>query len=111
MTRNKKRRQHHDNRPESRGAEAATVAWMMSVLTTLICGAIAAAVLSVVGDGAGSEQVRLFGRLLHFGASVSAVVSLLLLAVVLKVRPESPPPAVTWFAVAIALLAIGTAFL
>lgn len=111
MGRNVNRRQHHDKGSESRGAEVATVAWMMSVLTTLLCGGTAAVVLLATLYRAPSEQAQLFGRLLHFGAFVSAIVSLVLLAVVLKVRSASPPPAVTWFAVAIALLAIGTAFL
>jgi outer membrane biogenesis lipoprotein LolB len=48
---------------------------------------------------------------LHFGAFVAAVVSLILLACVLKFRRQPPPQSVTWFAVIAALLAIGTTFL
>ncbi len=94
---------------ETRGAEAVTVVWMMSVTTTLLCGLAAAVVLLAAGDQPGGDRPRLFGRLLHFSAFVSAVVSLVLLAVVLKFRQQPPPPVITWSAVAIALLAIGTA--
>jgi hypothetical protein len=109
LARKENRRQSHQPPGESRGAEMATVAWMMSVLTTLVCGSVAAAVLLVAGQRVGTEHAQLFGRLLHFAAFVAAVVSLVLLAVVLKVRRQAPPAAVTWFAVGIALLAIGTA--
>ncbi len=97
--------------PESRGAEAITVIWMMSVMTTVLCGLVAAAVLLAAADQPGADRPRLFGRLLHFSAFVSATVSLVLLAVVLKFRAQPPPPAVTWFAVIVALLVIGAAFL
>jgi hypothetical protein len=106
-----KRRRHREQPTESRGVEAVTVLWMMSVMTTVVCGGVAALVLAVVGDRAGADYPRLFGRLLHFAAFVSATVSLVLLGVVLKVRSEPPPAAVTWFSVVVALLAIGMAFL
>lgn len=84
--------------------------WMMSVMTTVVCG-VAALVLLTAGNRAGTDYPQLFGRVLHFSAFVSAVVSLVLLGVVLKVRSEPPPTAVTWFAVVVALLTIGAAFL
>jgi hypothetical protein len=108
---NKHRRRHRDEPTESRGAEVATVAWMMSVMTTLVCGGVAAAVLLGAGNRAGTERAQLLGRLLHFGAFVTAIVSLVLLAVVLKTRKEPPPLAITWGSLAIALLTIGAAFL
>ena len=105
-------RQRRRHRPaESRGVEAVTVFWMMSIMTTVVCGGVAALVSLAVGDRPGAEYPRLFARLLHFSAIVSAAVSLVLLGVVLKVRSEPPPPAVTWFAVVVALLVIGAAFL
>jgi hypothetical protein len=109
--RNKHRRHDRQVPTESRGAEVATVAWMVSVITTLVCLGVAAVVLLAAGDRAGAERAQLFGRLLHFGAFVTAIVSLVLLGVVFKTRNAPPPPAVTWFSVGIALLAIGAAFL
>jgi hypothetical protein len=109
-----KHRQHRARgarKIESRGAEVVTVVWMMSVMTTVVCGAMAALVLLVVSDRAGAEYPRLFGRLLHFSAFVSAIVSLVLLGVVLKVRDEPPPVVISWFSAIVALLVIGGAFL
>jgi hypothetical protein len=94
---------------ESRVSEGLTVVWMMSVMTTLLCG-LAAAIVLLAARGE-ANRVQLFGRLLHFSAFVSAILSLLLLAAVLKFREQPPPPAITWSAVAIALAAIGTALL
>jgi hypothetical protein len=104
----------HDRPPrreptESRASEAVTVAWMMAVVTTVVCGVVALAVWAVARPE--HEQAILFSRLLHFGAFVSGVLSLVLLGVVLKVRPAAPPPAITWFSVAAALAAIGAALL
>jgi hypothetical protein len=104
-------RQRRERKAETRGVEAVTVIWMMSVITTVVCGGVAALVLLTTSDRAGAEYPKLFGRLLHFSAFVSAVVSLVLLGVVLKVRSEPPPPAISWFAAVVALLVIGTAFL
>lgn len=111
--RRNRRRQIDDERRavETRGAEAVTVIWMMSVTTTLLCGLAAAVVLLAAGDHPDAERPRLLGRLLHFSALVSAVLSLVLLAAVFKFRTQRPPPAITWSAVAIALLTIGAAFL
>lgn len=86
-----------------------TVVWMMSVVTTVLCGGVAAVVLLIVRPETDSPQ--LFGRLLHFGAFVSAILSLVLLGIVLKVREEPPPPAVSWFAAIAAVVVIATAFL
>lgn len=80
-------------------------------MTTLVCGVVAAMVLLAAGNRAGAEGARLFGRLLHFSAFVSAVVSLILLGVALKVRVDPPPRTISWFAVALALLVIGAALL
>jgi hypothetical protein len=95
---------------ESRGAEVATVTWMMSVMSTALCAGVAGLIWLFAGDHPGAERVRLFAALLHFGAFVSAVVSLVLLAVVLKVRSEQPPAAVIAFAVVVALATIAAAF-
>lgn len=96
---------------DSRGADGLTVAWMMSVMTTVLCGVIGGTVVLATRGRAGAEGARMFGALLHFGAFVAAVVSLILLACVLKFRRQPPPQSVTWFAVIAALLAIGTTFL
>jgi hypothetical protein len=109
----KKRRppQHRDRPPEGRASETFTVMWMMSVVTTLVCGVVAVLVRLALEFGPGNEYALVFSRLLHFSAFVTAVVSLILLAVVLKVRSDPPPLAVTWFSIAVAVAAILAAFL
>jgi hypothetical protein len=108
----KNREQHRRDSPaEGRASEALTVMWMMSVVTTVACGVVAALVRLAASAGPGNDSALLFSRLLHFGAFVTAIVSLVFLGVVLKVRSEPPPAAVTWFSVAVALAAIGAAFL
>lgn len=85
--------------------------WMMSVVTTLVCGGVAALVRLALQIRPGNDYALLFARLLHFGAFVTAIISLILLGVVLKVRSEPPPPVVTWFSLAVALVVIAAAFL
>lgn len=105
----KQREQRRRRQPpaESRGAEVVTVVWMTSVVTTVVCGAVAALVLLVFRG----DQPQIFGRLLHFSAFVSAALSLVLLGVVLKVRSVAPPPVISWFAVVVALSVIAAAAL
>ncbi len=108
------RKQLEPSRPlnlETRGADALTVAWMMSVITTVLCGLVGGVILVALSGRVGAETPRLFGRLLHFSAFIAAVISLVLLAVVLKVRRHPPPASITWFAVIAAMVVIGTAFL
>jgi hypothetical protein len=106
----------HQSRPrpersESRTSEVVTVVWMMSVVTTVVCGGVAVLVWLAAQSRADSTYPLLFSRLLHFGAFVAAVLSLVLLAVVLKVREHAPPPAITWGSVAAALATILAALL
>ncbi len=96
---------------ESRNADALTVAWMMSVIATVLCGLVGGVVLLALSGRTGAETPRMFGRLMHFSALVAAVLSLVLLAVVLKVRRQPPPTSIVWFAVIAAMVVIGAAFL
>jgi hypothetical protein len=96
---------------ETRGVDGLTVAWMMSVVTTVLCGVVGGSVVLATRGQVGAESARAFGALLHFGAFVAAVVSLVLLACVLKFRKQPPPASITWFAVIAAFLAIATTFL
>lgn len=98
-------------RLETRGADGLTVAWMMSVVTTVLCGLVSGVILLALSGREGAQGPLIFGRLLHFSAFVAAVLSLVLLAIVLKVRKHPPPASITWFAVIAALVAIGTALL
>ena len=78
----KKRSQAEQSDGDDNGSavEMATVAWMMAVMATLVCGAAAVLIRLAVGDRAGAENLLLFAHVLHFGAIVTGLVSLLLMA-------------------------------
>jgi hypothetical protein len=94
---------------ESRAAEVATIAWMLTVMTTLLCAVGAAAMWLLVGFY-GSKQAMALMHLLHFSSIATAVLSLVLLPVVLRTRQEAPPPSITIFAVLVAAVPILAAF-
>ena len=96
---------------EPRSVDGLTVAWMMTVMTTVVCGVVGGAIVLATRENPAAERARMFGALLHFSAFVAAVVSLVLLAAVLKFRKQPPPAAITWFAVIAAMVVIGTTFL
>lgn len=96
---------------ESRAAEAVTVAWMMSVMMTLFCGGAAALLWLAVQNAESHPNAVLFGRLLHFSAIVTALTSLALACVALKMRRVPPPKSVTIMAMIVATLPILAAFL
>jgi hypothetical protein len=94
--------------PESRAAEAVTVAWMLTTLATLGAEAIAFigwAVLALVpgGDRAPTQLLAL-PPLMLFTASVMGIFCLVLVGVVHRTRSVPPPTAVTMGSVAISLL-------
>ncbi len=103
----KKRRQPREDRPaESRAVEAATVAWMLSAITTLLCESMAGLAWILWRANPGAENILLFARYLHFCSLVTAAVTLVLTAVVLKSRREPPPRAIVVFAVILAALPV-----
>ena len=107
----KKRRQPRDNRPvETRAIEAATVAWMLSAITTLLCESIAALAWILSKANPETKNILVFAHYLHFCALVTGVVTLALMAAVIKGRREPPPRAIVIFAVVVATLPIFAIF-
>jgi hypothetical protein len=96
---------------ETRSADGLTVAWMMTVMTTVVCGVVGGGIVLATRGNPAAEQAGMFGALLHFSAFVAAVVSLVLLAAVLKFRQQTPPAAITWFSVIAAIVVIASTFL
>lgn len=80
-------------------------------MMTLACASTAAIVWLGVGDSEAHSTATLFARMLHFSSIVTAVVSLALVGVVLKIRRTSPPATITIVAVIVAVLPILAAFL
>jgi hypothetical protein len=89
---------------ESQAAEAATIGWMLAVLTATVCelGVLAARLyFNWHPDAAG---VGTAGELLLFSSAIVGLVVLALIPVVYKVRRVRPPTAVTAFAVIVGVL-------
>jgi hypothetical protein len=107
----KNRRRPAAGPTESQVSVAVTVAWMLSVLTTLACASVAAIVWLVARNRAGNESALVFVGLMHFSAIVTGATSLLLLGVMLKVRREPPPLGLVVFSVILAGLPIAAALL
>jgi hypothetical protein len=83
---------------------------MLSVVTTFVCELVSLVAWLIVEHDEGLTPAVLFARYLHFSSIVTAVVSLLLLGAVLKLRMQAPPRPIVAFAVAVALLPILAAF-
>jgi hypothetical protein len=105
----KPRRHHHKSTApasrysqETRAGDATTVAWIVTVVMTLLCdlGAVAAHYWS--SGYANARGVVMFRELLLFSGAVIGIVSLMLLPVMLKVRRVPPPTGVIVFAVCVA---------
>ncbi|HEY2149043.1 MAG TPA: hypothetical protein VGH32_13975 [Pirellulales bacterium] len=91
-------------RAESQAADAATIGWMLAVLTATVAelGVVAARLyLHWNPDAAGIAKA---GNLLMFAAAAIGLVVLGLIPVVYRTRRVKPPNSVTAFAVVVGLL-------
>ena len=96
---------------EPQAAEAATVAWMLSVMTTFACSIVAGILWLLVHDQGPESSTMLFVWFLHFSSVVTALISLALAVVVLKMRRTHPPLGITIAALLIAALPLLVALL
>jgi len=105
----KKTKADHVSQPapgagNSRGVEAATVAWMLASMTTLACGGMSALVYWFAHGRTDVHNAVLFGQFMHFSAAVTGTVVLILTVVVLKGRRVPPPLPITLFAITMGVL-------
>ena len=108
----KKRRQQAAAGPnESPASVAVTVAWMMAVITTLICASVSAGLWMIFQGRTDNPSALVFVGLLHFGSIVTGAVSLLLLPVVLKIHRQRPPVGLVVFAAIVGALPIAALLL
>ena len=100
---NRKNRRIKQPSSDTRPAEALTVGWMLSVMTTLGCelGVVTARVVHAAWPDL--ERIVVLGELLLFAAVVSGLLSLLLAAIVFRVRQVAPPRGITAFALIVAV--------
>jgi hypothetical protein len=89
---------------ESRAAEAATVAWLLSALAAALCQIGGGAAWLLRGESMGLKYLA--GYLL-LAAIVAGVLSLLLLAMVLRWRKVRPPPGLVWGSVIVGVAPLG----
>jgi hypothetical protein len=87
---------------ENPGIEFLTVAWALSVMTGLLCDLGAAGTRFLIIDEADRTLAMLSG-LLFFAAAVVGLISLGLMAIVLRMRSESPPRGFVVFAIVVAI--------
>ncbi|HEV2969762.1 MAG TPA: hypothetical protein VGY55_07215 [Pirellulales bacterium] len=89
---------------ESQAAEAATIGWMLSVLTATVCesGVLAARLYFAWHPNAAA--VGTAGELLLFSSAITGLVALLLIPVVYRTRLIRPPSTVTAFAVIVGII-------
>lgn len=90
---------------ESNASIAATVFWMLSALATA-AAEVMWCVAAVTNQFSSSDLLKTWGNLSLFIAAVTAGCTLLATPVVLNVRQQQPPRAVTWGVVVIASLAL-----
>jgi hypothetical protein len=95
--RNRKAREP-ERLPETKAADALTVAWMLSVMTTLMCELAWAASRQWVYLHPDQPQMAMFCQLLFFSALVTGGVSLLIIPFVYRLRRLLPPRGITVFA-------------
>jgi hypothetical protein len=89
---------------ESQAAEAATIGWMLCVLTATVCelGVVAARLYFAWHPDA--TVIGTAGELLLFASAIIGAVTLALIPVVYKARRVKPPTAVTAFVVGVGLI-------
>ena len=86
---------------EDRVAEFLTVAWMLSVFTTLVCELGSAAAIWYLRAQPQAVQVAALASVLLFAALVTGTLSLVLMAGAWRLRRVKPPPGVSVFALVV----------
>lgn len=95
---------------ETRAAESFTVAWMLAVITTLVCQITGWITLWLLAQSPGSTGLGVLAWLLLFAAVAIGLLSLLLAAVVLRTRREPPPRVITVGSLAIGVMPLVALF-
>jgi hypothetical protein len=90
-------------------ADALTIGWMLSVLTTLVCEAGVLAAYWYAAKHPDAPKATAFFVLLLFAAAAIGLFSLCLLPIVVKLRGEIPPLPIVIFSVVVGLAPVGLA--
>jgi hypothetical protein len=111
----KRKRRSRDAPPvpsSGRAADAVTVFWMVSVISTLLAELLfASAGGYFLWDNRPNRNLVLFVNLMLFTSVVTGTLSLIVLPVVLRVRTVPPPKLVKWSGILIGALPLITILL
>ncbi|MBN02242.1 MAG: hypothetical protein CMJ77_24325 [Planctomycetaceae bacterium] len=93
---------------ESRTAEAATVAWMLSLLSTVAaeCGGILVRLLIMANDA--SERLQVLSTTLLLVAFIAGGITVILTPVVSRLRRVAPPKAIVIVAYTMGVVPLAT---
>ncbi len=91
---NKKKQRKAQPPRERRAVEFLTVAWMLAVMTALVCE-VGGTVARIYADG--NPRIALLAGYLLFAAAVVGGVSLVMLVAVYRMRKVKPPPGIVFF--------------
>src|SRR5262249_15187491 len=88
---------------ESQAADAMTVAWMLAILTTLLCQVAALVMRWIAFANPQLAGLGSFSAILFFAALIIGLVALGLIPVLYKIRILAPPTPIVAFAVVVGL--------
>ncbi len=94
----KRRRKPAVPSKETKAVDSLTVAWMLAVMTALLCE-VAGTVAKIMGED--SANLQLAAGYLLFAAAVIGGISLIMLLFVLRLRTVRPPSGIIFFAVVV----------
>ena len=97
MSKRTRNRQRRPATSESRPADVATIGWMLTVMTALICE-LGFAVTHWFATANPDGPLDVLSRMLLFAAAVIGLISLLAAPVAIRTRREQPPHGITVFA-------------
>lgn len=103
--RSKQGRKQKKGSSETAAADTATIFWMLTVFTTLLCElGWAGARLYVAWVDSAAERMQLLGALLLLAAVVIGISALIMTPIVLRARRVPPPRGIVVFALLTAAL-------
>jgi hypothetical protein len=86
---------------EDRTVEFFTIAWMLSVFTTLVCELSAVAATWYLRSHPQAVRIEVLASILVFASLVIGMLSLVLMAVVFRFRSTRPPHGISVFALVV----------
>jgi len=99
------------NSGETRASDAVTVAWIVTLVTVLLCDLVIVVAHVFLLVDPDQQRLNMLKELLLFGGTVVGLLSLGLLPVVYRVRRVPPPPGLVVFGACLAIAPILASFI